>query len=265
MPIPSAKPRLQPPGTDPAYCIDSAGELSPRLDLEASCLPYSWALHGVHLDAAALGGGRGKLQGNCVAPHPASPRSQWEAARIEAALGVAISMRAELGRARVWIWSPRGIPGSQEVALLIGSAALSGVSACRLGIEVPAETLWTLSTADHDRLTALQNAGLQTAVRIVPGLGDRTCGRSRPLAGANEGGLAVPSGAIAALAAHANSLRMIVIAAGVLDRTAALELGSSGVTAVRGPVVSAPMGVEQMRRFLGPCEQWLEKMRADSL
>ncbi len=265
MALSSDKSRLQSPGPACAYGRDSAGAPSPRLDLEASCFPYSWALHGVHLGAPPLGVVPSDLPIDHIAPRPACPGSPWEATWIEAALGAAISMRAELGRARVWIWSPRGIPGKQQLALLVGSAALSGVSACRLGVEVPAETLRTLSAADQESLTALHTAGLQAAVRIVPRWGGQTRRTSRAPTAADRGGLTVPSGGIAALTAHANSLRMIVIAAGVLDRAAALELGSAGVTAVHGPVVSAPMGVEQMRRFLGPCEQWLEKMRADSL
>lgn len=55
------------------------------------------------------------------------------------------------------------------------------------------------------------------------------------------------------------------IASGVQKSDEAFALAKQGVTAVSGSAVSPPLGVDQMRVYLGPAEAGLETIRADSL
>lgn len=179
---------------------------------------------------------------------------------LEAVLTLPDALRDELGPARVWIWSPQGVPQREQLALLLGLATLMGVSTGRLGLEIPAAAISALDAADRACLADAQRAGLQAAIRIVPG-GRRSQAEALNSPGAAE----LERQSLSVHVARAHALRMLVHAAGVEQRSDALALAAQGITAVSGPAVSPPLGVDHMRRFLGPAEAGLQAIRADSL
>lgn len=223
---------------------------NPAPTLEASCYPCSWALHGLHVVGLPSSGHTSSQ----TEWHP------WAETTLQAALTLPIALSAQLGRARVWVWSPQGVPKRGQAALLIGLATLLGVSTDRLGVEIPADAVLALDAGDRACLAEIQRAGVQTAIRIVPG------DRRRAVQGADSSDDdELDRQSISALVARAHALRMLAIASGVQKRDEAFALAKQGVTAVSGSAVSPPLGVDQMRAYLGPAEAGLETIRADSL
>lgn len=112
----------------------------------------------------------------------------------------------------------------------------------RLGLELSEQALWSIGARDRDRVLELRAAGLDVAVRLVE-------------AGFNT----------SAAVALAHELRMTVVAGEVNDRQSAAGLADLGFSAIAGPVVCTRLDLASLRRFLGPRDPWMDRIRVDAL
>ena len=212
-----------------------------RLVFEASCRPLSWSLYGVHARTLPPAISRashftGRL------PRKAVRAQAWDRSHVTELLHAAGALAGELGGARLWLWCPDGLPSPRILHLMAGQAVLSGISLESLGLEVSAEALRRMGDTDRDRVIALRAVGLDVAARLVGDDHD-----------------------LAASVSLAHEMRMAVLAGEVQDRPAAVELGNLGISAIAGPVVCPGLDLESLRRFLGPRDPSLDRIRADSI
>ena len=212
----------------------------PTLAFEASCRPMSWSLYGVHA--------RGIVpQSTCPESltsrlaHRTAQAPTWNHSRVAELLHAAHELAEVLGNARLWLWCPEGLPTPKALQLIAGQAALCSVGLQSLGLEVPVRTIWSMDTDDRAQVAALRAAGLDVAVRL-------------------EG---VPSD-LASSVVQAREMQMAVVAGEVQDSQAVVDWGHLCISAVAGPVVCPRQDLETLRRFLGPSDPGLSRMRADS-
>lgn len=225
--MPSRPPDLL---SNPAIRPDLHGHGSRKDTAAADCPPTLQASCRPH-SWSLYGVHTGPLGGSC-----------WQEPQIEAAVRTARALGGELGMARLWLWCPAGLPEAGSRTLLAGHAALLGLGLRALGLEISTQALWRLDDEEVATLKDLRRAGLDVALRLMPADFAR----------------------LASNVERAHALQLTVIAGEVATRTQALELGERGVSAVLGPIVCPAMALEPMRRFLGPREPWLERMRAES-
>lgn len=228
-----------PPDAQP--CATHAGVF------HASCRPHSWSLFGVHLQLGTMRGlGARSVH---VAPGLVPPGMRGEEAAAAGLVEAARLLAPELGGGRVWLWCAGRLPSRRFVTLLAGCATLREVARARLGLEV-SERAFVLAGDDAQRrVDELRNIGLGVALRLS------TRGQG-------------PSSAAAAFLpglARARALGLSAIAADVVRRDCAPQLGEAGFAAVSGPAVGRPTSLDELARMLGPAEPWLVKMRADSV
>ena len=235
----------------------------------ASCRPHSWSLFGVHLRLEA---GRAVQPAGVDVCASADARGMQRDEAAAASLAEAArSLAPQLGGCRVWLWCSGRIPSGRFVTLLAGSASLRGVSRDNLGLELSAQAVASAGEEGVRRLDELRSAGIGVLIRLsVParplspargaqhGAGDReaTCGGM---------GEAPDLERLAGGLQRAHMLGLSAVATAVGRRDWAMQLGDAGFAAVSGPVVCSPTDLGGIRKFIGPAEPWLSRMRADSV